>query len=104
MLSGYTLFAGEVQIVKLGKVFDFERNKVTLSDWSVTSSASKWVKLASSVKVDALDELSFEVDPPKDAVDSTLSIFFTLKDNHLREPMSADYVVNLKVGEYVAKT
>jgi hypothetical protein len=39
MLPGYTVFAGETQTVKLGRIFDLEGNKVTLSDWSVTSFA-----------------------------------------------------------------
>lgn len=104
MQPGYTVFAGETQTVKFGRIFDFEGNKVTLSDWSVTSSASKWVKLSSSVKTDSLNSLSFDITPPSDSIDATFSIFFTLADNHLRKPMSADYVANFKVGEYVAKT
>lgn len=43
MLPSYSVFAGETQTINLGRIFDLESNDVTLKDWSVTSSASKWV-------------------------------------------------------------
>jgi hypothetical protein len=56
--------------LQLGEVFDFEGNNVTLKDWSVTSSASSWIKLSDSVNIDKLEQLSFDVNPPDNTIGS----------------------------------
>jgi len=69
-------------MISLGEAIDLEGNKISLTEWDVSSSAVDWVKLGKSVNKDDVKSIEFDVETPSYSEINSIQITFTLQDDH----------------------